>query len=345
MDLQTEAITEKTRTGGKLHFAVFSNIDIVKYTAALCVIWVHLSYVLQIGNSFFVATLTHTAVPFFFVCSGLLMGWHARADGDFSTYFRHKCLLFFRLWIIWLVIYIPLDIVTELQGDYSLNSITRWILLTIGAGQGFCSWPLWYLFSSFIGCFIVSILCRKRQVLGAVIIFISAAVVFVFVNKFSDILFGLFDIESKTYEYYFVFAAGRYLVGSIYISAGILLSYLPFDKFSDWALCAAATVLITIGCLMADYNIMLNELPRSIGVVVLAICLPQIKIDTLQIRQQSMWIYFIHMYWIGCLQLLKLESQHVLFALLSYTLSIVSGYVLSKLVRHRHFTFLRKLIC
>lgn len=321
----------------------YPNLDIVKYLAALCVVVIHLTAVQMFERPLWLETVIRTAVPFFFVSAGFLMDSHATSGGGFHAYFCKKTMTFLRLWLIWLAIYIPLDVVMELQQECSINSFFMWIFTVVSSGQGFWSWPMWYLFSSIIGCALIGLLCRRHVVRGLIWLCLSAAVLYVLAKNLSSILppdCGL----NETKILFIGDRAERFFSGAIFIPAGILLNRVWREESESWLQSLIAVILIAVGILMACYGITLDILPRSIGLVLLAISLPQVRFSTMAIRQQSMWIYYIHMYCIGTLLLLGMNPHSDRIFIFGLTLSMLAGYILYALSRHPRFSFLRALV-
>ena len=97
---------------------------------------------------------------------------------------------------------------------------------------------------------------------------------------------------------------------------------------------------------MGYHNITLDILPRSVGLVLIAVLLPQAKFNTYSIRQQSMWIYYAHMYCVIILMYFQIHF-HIpikIYELTAVILSLFVGWVLTKISNTQRFKFLRVLI-
>ena len=325
----------------------YPNLDILKYLSALCVVWIHVSGMSGYANPKWFDIILTTAVPFFFVSSGLLMGKHAEASGNFSKYFKNKSINLIRIWIIWLLIYLPLDIF-ECCPVLTIKWIAAWSKHALIYGEGGLSWPLWFIFSMIIGCLLLSVATRKRIILGTIVVFIlsSALSFFTSMTSPSD-LYGYFGIfgNSPTPPLIDVRLI-RLLSGPICLSAGIMLSWIRFKQTDKRYVISIAFLLIVTGCIMHCYGIALNILPRSIGLILIAILLPQVKINTRFIRQQSMWIYYCHMYCIILIRDLYVQNhfQTIPYGLTVMIASMAVGWILTKISDTQRFKFLKFLI-
>lgn len=289
------------------------------------------------------STVIHTAVPFFFVSAGFLMGGHAEKGGDFPAYFRKKSLTFLKLWLIWLVIYIPLDVVMELQQDYSVQSFFRWIFKVVSSGEGFWSWPMWYLFSATIGCALISLACRRNVLRGVLWLSLTAIALFVVAKNLTCFVPSSVRL-SETMITFIGGRADRFLSGAVFIPAGIILGRSLPVRPDVRIVSFLSVILIAAGCVMACYGVTLDTLPRSVGLVLLAVVLPQVRFNTMPVRMQSMWIYYIHMYCLGALILFGVEPNHGLFVALGIILSVLTALILYILTLCPRFRFLRTLV-
>ena len=97
---------------------------------------------------------------------------------------------------------------------------------------------------------------------------------------------------------------------------------------------------------MGYHKITLDILPRSVGLVLIAVLLPQAKINTNSLRQQSMWIYYSHMYCVIILVFLKIHFQieTAIYDIAAVVSSLAVGWILTRISHTRHFKFIRVLI-
>lgn len=275
------------------------------------------------------------------------MGSHLSSRSNICSYFRNKSLKFFRLWIIWLVIYLPLDIMWGHQCNVSPNWIVAWAYHALTTGEGSRSWPLWFIFSMSIGCFLLSFACSRKRILpGTILVFSMATILYVqaYIHSSTNIqqtTHGLWVLNHLSIS---STIAERIFSGAIFIPAGIIISRIKYDNSATLKILTFAIILVMIGCIMEHDNVLLNALPRGIGITLIGICLPQIKIQTKSIRQQSMWIYYTHMYCLGFLAFLNVVYHPALYFTLAIILSIIIGFVLTTLTKVKNFRFLRVLI-
>lgn len=288
-----------------------------------------------------------TAVPFFFVSSGMLMGKHAETSGNFSSYLWNKSVKFIRLWIIWVLIYLPLDMLFK-SPDISMEWMTNWAKHAIIYGEGTWSWPLWFIFSMIIGCLLLSIATSKRLILGTLLVFTLSSILFIFLTLTSpsDLSHYIGILGNRTFPPLIDMRLIRMLLGPICISTGIMISWLRLKPAIIPFVISFAFLLIVMGCVMAYHNITLDILPRSIGLVLIAVLLPQARLNTSSIRQQSMWIYYAHMYCVIILMFFQIHFRIAIeiYQLTAVILCIVVGWMLTKISNTQRFKFLKVLI-
>lgn len=138
----------------------------------------------------------------------------------------------------------------------------------------------------------------------------------------------------------------RALLGPICVSAGITINWLRLKPTSIRPVIFFAVLLIVTRCIMGYHDIALAILPRSIGVVLIAVLLPQVKINSSSLRQQSMWMYYSHMYCVIILMYFQIHFHIAIeiYELTAVILSLFVGWILTKISDIKRFNFLRVLI-
>lgn len=322
----------------------YSNINILKYISAIIVVWTHAAQLIDFENPRWLEVVINTCVPFFFISSGFLMAKRATCAKEFSSYLLNKSAVFLRLWILWLLIYLPFDLLwyrhlgIALDGKFAFS----WLIHALLYGMGHWSFPFWFIFSQTMACFLLSLATRKNIYIGIIITFILCSVIYIVADSIgkSYPLPGLFTWS----EIDIPVMAWCMLAGTIFVSAGILAERLIRGNDNVLIIIGIGFAFIAIGTLMWHYDIILDTLLRVSGVVLIAVALPQIKIDTQSIQQQSIWIYYAHMYCLGIIGFLQLDNNKLLFMTLSMGLSIAAGWALTRISDTKRFQCLRQLI-
>ena len=120
--------------------------DIAKFVLAYFVVAIHCG----VGNySIVIESLLDLAVPVFFIISGFLNYKYIYGNGEFSHYMRRM----FRMYFIYVFIYLPLTIkgVRDLPLSEAVIDIFQGIFII---GENYYSWPLWFLWALIWGIFI-----------------------------------------------------------------------------------------------------------------------------------------------------------------------------------------------
>lgn len=272
------------------------------------------------------------------------MAKHSTSATKLSSYLRSKSAGFLRLWVLWLLIYLPFDLLWCLHEGMTLDGsmVIAWLIHTLIYGMGMWSWPLWFILSLTIACFLLSLVTRKNIAAGTIAIFITCSVIYVIAYNVGSSYSVPWLQPEQSIEIPVI--AWRMLAGTVFVSAGILTAILLPNNAKMLILTGSGVMLIAIGTMMWYLDIILDRLPRGIGLLLIAISLPQAGIDSRSIRRQSIWIYYSHMYCLGIIGFLQLDNNKLLFMTLSMVLSIATGWAVTRVSDTKRFQFLRKLI-
>ena len=132
-------------------------VDIFKYVMAFAVIAIHYGDQYPIFFKWFI----RLAVPFYFTTSGFLLERTLNTiqnDQEKNIYIHKRCLKIFKLFGLWILIYIPISIYGYLT-EHTLPWMIPFEMLIdiIGKGQIVYAWPLWFLYSLGIYTYLIGV--------------------------------------------------------------------------------------------------------------------------------------------------------------------------------------------
>lgn len=281
----------------------YNGLDIFKFIMAIFVVAIHTDPIRLCTNTIIRKTyfqLVDCAVPFFFICSGFLLGMKIKNKNDLECRIegtKKYLLKIIKMYLLWMLIYFPLTIYGYIQEDISL---VRGILLYIRGfffiGEHYNSWMMWYLLST-IYSLIFIIICSKLKLS---IKSICAIGTFIILMGFG--MTELVNSKEISGEYLlslkkliqFTLGNGRIFQGFFYIPLGMTffglkdnfvtgfiifaLSYFA-NYFVDGMLDKMVVVMCSIGIFLMAKNIKLKD-----------------KAIYSYLRTTSTVMYFIHMY-------------------------------------------------
>lgn len=268
----------------------YTGIDIVKFLMAFAVIAIHCRHEGLAGVREWPAAVgwfLGLAVAFFFIASGFLV---ARASErsfmdsfEKKAFLRKRALNLFRIYICWLVVYIPIAIYTYVADDTVWwKAIAGYVYKAVISGHSNWAWQLWFVYS-----------------MGAVFLIYS----FTSFSRRSNFVLFLMFVSISLLNYFYrelgiKGLSGFYLLthsvlgGGMCISAGVLLNQY-YDKIN---LVAAVAVSLALSILLKYFNFSFYEFFGGIGLFLLALSFnPRSNKIFLVMRRLSMWIYYLHM--------------------------------------------------
>lgn len=156
-------------------------VDIFKYIMALAVVAIHVSIGSCCGIPFpsLIIWFNNLAVPFFFITSGYLL---ARKTSEYDNsdtkaeMIRKRAIKIFRLFGLWLLIYMPLSFTSLALKDVPVYKIIKDTLIAILCrGEMACAYPLWYLYSLALTTLAISFIIKHPKYRSAYLIIVILA--------------------------------------------------------------------------------------------------------------------------------------------------------------------------
>lgn len=149
--------------------SVIGSFDIAKFIFSFAIVAIHVQSVFFHSKTAFIAPINwfiRLGVPVFFILSGYLVNVRLSKLSDIDrkrVYLKKKALGFLKLFIIWLIIYLPLSISDYFDSNTDLKIyILKYIIKLVFFGETILSYPLWYLYSSFFIYFILTFTRRIK---------------------------------------------------------------------------------------------------------------------------------------------------------------------------------------
>lgn len=164
------------------HANRLNGIDAMKFLMAFPVVFIHIQPLFYCLYPNTVSWFIRLAVPYFFIASGFLTArgyQNIASDADRRTYLKRRALRFGKMFVIWLLIYLPLSLISfsYANGYVLAEDVAIYIIQVVLFGESHWAWPLWYLYSSMIAYFMIYKLSRFRSGKSMTVILVALIVV------------------------------------------------------------------------------------------------------------------------------------------------------------------------
>lgn len=259
-------------------------VDVMKFVMAFCVIGIH-SYIFgpQDMPSFF-NYIVMTAVSFFITASGYLCFQNKGTVSEVS--WLALAYKFLRLYVIWVVLYLPLIAFDHIQTGGSLSDILASFLRKFFiTGSNPWAYHLWYLLAVAVACALIGLLSKMRLQLTAIwAIGIVLMIAGYWAVKDNGVIGQVVQPILETANNGFTYGLGAF-------ATGMMLTKLNRHKV------VTALVMLAIGYVLFNNSLPLSGLlgGASIFLICESINLKDAAIYR-HLRALSSWIYFLHMY-------------------------------------------------
>lgn len=320
-----------------------SGIDLVKWIMAFAVIAIHAPQYLWPENRswpFILDWFIRLAVPFFFAASGYLVERQLETIDDPSlrrSMLLHRALKVIKIWACWSLLYLPLTIwgTGIADSEDAISDISSFMQDLLLSGHVEYSQPLWFLYSM-AAVLLIWAFCDKL-VMG--IPFGLFAILAAMLHC------GFFD-KSEVLQKIAIWILG----GGLPVFGGALLRKLLFRRCIQSISMFQIVIMLLIASILVKWQAWPYwTLLGGIGLLLLGLLLSRIiNNNLLALRQQSMWIYYLHMWIIAIFMIVRFHIDISLNKWIIYVCVCVvtwlASYGISRIVQYPRLSFLKFLI-
>ncbi|MDH6365593.1 hypothetical protein M2139_002596 [Enterococcus sp. PF1-24] len=278
-------------------------VDIVKYLAAIMVIYVHCNQgVPSEGlNYFFKQIVCRIAVPFFFISSAYFV---RRGQAKNPDYLKNYLKGSIKSYLLWSFVFIPIGL-NWLQQNFAIPRMLLPFALLFGLFHVGVYYHLWYIPAMILSLFSIDKLLKH---FSYKIIFLIAIPLYLFGSL--ETYYGLLpngwlkDFFDLIINIFFTTRSGL-LFGMIFIAIGFFIydyqeKLKAFVKYIPLLTILFASLLIAEGMLLyqvpkLDMNFLIMLVPFSFCFFLWVLAFPKIPhFETKKIRELSKYYYFVH---------------------------------------------------
>lgn len=344
----------------------FHGIDLAKFIMAVLVVVLHSAPLADISsdmNYLVMNGVTRIAVPYFFAASGFLL-FHKMPSYPFDLqeikkYLRH----IFRLYIVWIIIYSPLILYQDFFQQQG-SAITRfshmvWEIVILGWAH------LWFLQALIIVAIFLTLLLFLKIPHRWIFFLAASAYIIAIMDSQYDVFFQVIFPDGSPIHLLFsklnahlVITRNGIFHAPIFFFMGAYLGQqkhtTPFSKSVQYALFFFVLFLIEVTVSLrtglttihSSHECYFTLVPLTYFIFLSSrtVKLPNLSIWK-YLRKQSMFIYYIHVWWwflvISLSYHIHIHSSARFFVILS--LSILSSHILIILSKGKRFSFLKYL--
>lgn len=270
---------------------IYTGVDAAKYLMAFLVVLIHVLAVTGMKPPGAVDWLMQLAVPFFFISSGWFLGaklQHLSAP-DYRKVLLSRALALFKLFCLWMLIYLPAIALVYWRSreTFGLDSFIKdEALRVIVSGETYYTWPLWFLHSLVAGCVLLCAIGRKDKV-----------------RNMAYVLLMLLISVNWMHSEWQILPSALNKILSLRVFSGIAMFLTGIYAYKGWKYIAKGNMLIN-SILIGGGSALLFalQLPYSTLIGGMAVFMASMQYNSVSLpvahylRNQSMWIYYMHMY-------------------------------------------------
>ena len=329
----------------------YNSIDGTKLLMAFLVVGIHVGAIYCAEYPEFVNISLEIAVPFFFVCSGFFLQNKVYKSSDELQVYKTNFIRFTRLYVLWHLIYLPLNIWYFTHNNHELaDNIGYALHMFIWVGEILFAWPLWYLHALFVAIAIIWIFRKYKTTMWLIwIISILFMLLGYFINY--EALNGEILPLKELCQHYIDFfqTADRNGIsrGLALVVTGMMIRK-HIDKINH-------KVIWGIICLMGALFLYYYTLPFPLlfagtGSFLIAISVPLPDRHVYyRIRIHSTLIYYIHMYFVMVVHLVlksyvnNVERTYYAW-MLTFFISWIAAGIIDYMRKYYHFRWINHFI-
>lgn len=292
----------------------YPQLDIMKFISALLVVAIHCAPFIQLDedvNFVFVQIIARLAVPFFFITSGFLFFRSIDAskgmrDPENIAKLKHYWLRILRIYVIWSVLYLPLLVISWIQGGFDTGTLIRLLRDFLCNGTYYHLWFLPALLLAIPLVYTLYLTCARRTLLMLSVCLYAIGMV---MNIYGALLVDVPVLGSLYTSYTSVFVTTRngLFFGPIFITLGIYAKEFCESNFKKQSfiafvvsfagLCFEAFFLRYLGIMhdLVSMYVMLLPTLFFFFIFLLQISCKQ-RTSDVYLRNYSLLIYVSHIY-------------------------------------------------
>lgn len=150
----------------------YNFLDVSKFLMAFCVVGLHSHSIAHDDYAPFFHYLLLSAVPFFYITSGFLVG---RKFGEIRKFNIEICknsiFRYLRIYLLWILIYTPITIfVSYMDAEPFYIDLWQYFRGVIFVGEIEYSYPLWYLLGLVVALTMVALFLKIRLKLELILV-------------------------------------------------------------------------------------------------------------------------------------------------------------------------------
>lgn len=256
----------------------YNFLDIAKFVMAICVVGLHAHGIAHDDYAPSFHYLLLSAVPFFFITSGFLVGRKLGDDSSANIEVCKKSILrYLRIYILWILIYTPISIfVSCMDTEPFIVDLWQYIRGVLFVGEISYSFPLWYLFGLAVALTIIALLIKAKLRLWMILAISMLFLALGELHKYASPADGtLWCSVYNIYTELFVSTRNGIFVGFPLVMVGVLFSKLMTSPSKYGIMLGIG--LVVIGWLLFVYDIpMWMYVSGGVSFVVLRIFLSEI---------------------------------------------------------------------
>lgn len=264
----------------------YKGVDIFKFIFAFCVVWIHIEVFIPEKYPPTVDWLLKLAVPFFFIATGFLLRNKSSDYANVSSFLLKRSGHIAVLFVLWILIYLPIDICEIYRlNRFNTDEVSRYIIHLSLFGEGYYSWPLWYLYSLCIGLFLMALASRISRGIPGLFLTLALVQAFGWMSNKAGLESAPNIIVKALID--------RGLLGGVFIILGWWLNQMKGLR----NLSIGVTLIISsLALYFFDLGYGIYRALGAGGFFIISLQIKNICYSTITMRKLSVWLFYTHMY-------------------------------------------------